>query len=495
MTTYWKCLSGALSEKITKHLNESSIIAYEQQGAVKNSYGTKTQLIINRTIVEDAIRRKRNLSMVYVDYAKAYDSVPHQWTLDVMTAYKISPIIIDFLAAAMKLWKTDLWLYYSGGCLVVKDIRFKRGIYQGDSLSPLLFIISINPISLLLNRRCRGYRMEELNMTHVLYMDDLKGYCDGPESLKSMCYLIEEFTRDIGMEMGLNKCAVIHIKKGKHEKLGGITLKSGGVIQELQDGECYKYLGVDELVGIDHDKMKEKVWKKAKGKLRKLLETELNSRNMIVAINECILPIITYSFGVVNWTEGNLKELDVNIRKMLHMYKMFQIKNDVDRLYGARSKGGRGLISIWDAFKSSLVRISHAIENSESDILQICCKLDKKKLYSNVKRAKKYEAEISLQLPKAFEEKAVLHQAKIKAAIAKNGYTEQRMKNWEEKPQHGAYMRQLRENGADIKESFGWLNKCFIDPHSEAYILAAQEMALFTKHHERNILKTRSDAT
>ena len=69
------------------------------------------------------------------------------------------------------------------------------------------------------------------------------------------------------------------------------------------------------------------------------------------------------------------------------------------------------------------------------------------------------------------------------------------MKNWEEKPQHGAYMRQLRENGADIKESFGWLNKCFIDPHSEAYILAAQEMALFTKHHERNILKTRSDAT
>ena len=56
-------------------------------------------------------------------------------------------------------------------------------------------------------------------------------------------------------------------------------------------------------------------------------------------------------------------------------------------------------------------------------------------------------------------------------------------------------MRQLRENGADIKESFGWLNKCFIDPHTEAYILAAQEMALFTKYHERNILKTHGDAS
>ena len=442
-----------LSEKITRHLNEFSIIAYEQQGAVKDSYGTKTQLIINRTIVEDAIRRKRNLSMVYVDYAKAYDSVPHQWTLDVMTAYKISPVIINFLAAAMKLWRTDLWLYYSDGCVVVENIQFKRGIYQGDSLSPLLFIISINPISLLLNRRCRGYHMEGLNMTHVLYMDDLKGFCDGPESLKRMCHIIEDFTHDIGMELGLNKCAVIHMKKGKYTSLGGVLLKSGGEINELQEEDNYKYLGIEELVGIEHEKVKEKVWKKAKNKLRKILETELSSRNMITAINECVLPIITYSFGVVKWLEGDLKEFDVNVRKMLHMYKVFQIKNDVDRLYGARLKGGRGLISAWDAFRSSIIRISHTIENSDNDILQICCKLDRQKMLSNVKRAKKYEAEVTFDLPKGFDEKPILHQAKIKAAIAKSGYIEHRIKKWVEKPQHGAYMRQLIEGGANVKES------------------------------------------
>ena len=95
---------------------------------------------------------------------------------------------------------------------------------------------------------------------------------------------------------------------------------------------------------------------------------------MITAINECVLPIITYSFGVVKWLEGDLKEFDVNVRKMLHMYKVFQMKNDVDRLYGARLKGGRGLISAWDAFRSSIIRILHTIENSDNDILQICCK-------------------------------------------------------------------------------------------------------------------------
>ena len=45
-----------------------------------------------------------------------------------------------------------------------------------------------------------------------------------------------------------------------------------------------------------------------------------------------------------------------------------------------------------------------------------------------------------------------------------------------------------------MKESFGWLNKCFLDPFSEGYIMAAQEMALFTKYHERYILKTHNDS-
>ena len=98
-------------------------------------------------------------------------------------------------------------------------------------------------------------------------------------------------------------------------------------------------------------------------------------------------------------------------------------------------------------------------------------------------------------MPKNYLEKPVLHQAKIKAAICKRSFLDQRMRNWEGKPQHGAFIRQLREIGADVKESFGWLTKCFLDPHTESYVCAAQEMALFTKFHEKNILRTHHDST
>ena len=61
------------------------------------------------------------------------------------------------------------------------------------------------------------------------------------------------------------------------------------------------------------------------------------------------------------------------------------------------------------------------------------------------------------------------------------------------KPQHGAFARLLKESEADVKMSMAWLKNCFLDPHTESYICAAQELALFTKYHEKHILKNSDD--
>ena len=73
---------------------------------------------------------------------------------------------------------------------------------------------------------------------------------------------------------------------------------------EIEEGGEYKYLGIEELDKIRHDTVKDKVSKNVKAKLRKLLESELNSGHLFQAINESILPLISYSFGVISWNEG-----------------------------------------------------------------------------------------------------------------------------------------------------------------------------------------------
>ena len=281
--------------------------------------------------------------------------------------------------------------------------------------------------------------------------------------------------------------------KGKHAKLGNIQLNSGGIIEELEADQCYKYLGIDELTEIKHEEMKEKTNKNMKAKLRKLLETELNARNLFQAINEAVLPLITYTYGIINWNEDELKGHDIQIRKMLNMYRAFELKSDIDRLYLPQEMGGRGLISIWDSFQASTSQIAHAMSNTSNEILQQCIEAEKKCLFSNITRAEKYEANVTLELPKNFLEKPVLTQARLKAAAMKKELTKKRSESFMAKPQHCAYMRLIEESDADTKLSMAWLRKSYIDPHTESYICGAQELATMTRYHERHILKNRDD--
>ena len=103
--------------------------------------------MINNAILENCKKRKKNLSTVWIDYKKAFDSVPHSWILKCLQMYEIHPVLITFIEESMSQCKTNMTLVHKEGVLEARPIRIKRGIFQGDSLSPLLFTMSLNPLS------------------------------------------------------------------------------------------------------------------------------------------------------------------------------------------------------------------------------------------------------------------------------------------------------------------------------------------------------------
>ena len=176
LTTTFKSLTGMIANKIERHLHDNNIW-HAQQGARRGSYGTKQQLLINKTLLEHALKTRRNLSVIYYDYAKAFDSVPHEWIIETLSAYKVSPVIINFLKFIMPMWSTKLILRHENGVLEVDDIKICHGIFQGDSLSPLLFILAVNPVSFLLDKNQLGYRMDNVRISHILFYGRLKNIC------------------------------------------------------------------------------------------------------------------------------------------------------------------------------------------------------------------------------------------------------------------------------------------------------------------------------
>ena len=232
-----------------------------------------------------------------------------------------------------------------------------------------------------------------------------------------------------------------------------------------------------------------------KKRVKSILKTELNAKNVLNAIGEYAVPVLTYTFGVINWTEQEIKDADIHVRKQLNMFRMFEIRSDVDRLYVPRMMGGRGLMSIWDSFKSTLVRLAHYMNHADDKHIKACAVFDKNLLFSITKKAEKFAGAAEFEMPKDLANKPILKQAKIIAKRFKEATSKDRYEKFVSKPQHGVHFRQMTEYDIDMKSSLKWLEKCHLSPQSESYICGMQELAIFTRWHEKNILKTNTDDT
>ena len=99
----------------------------------------------------------------------------------------------------------------------IEDIKVKCGIFQGDSLSPLLFSIYLIPLTAQLNRLKTGYgeHTTKTKISHLLYMDDLKLIVKSEEELQKQIKTVKIFSDNIQIEFGLEKCAKIAFNKDK----------------------------------------------------------------------------------------------------------------------------------------------------------------------------------------------------------------------------------------------------------------------------------------
>ena len=149
------------------------------------------------------------------------------------------------------------------------------------------------------------------------------------------------------------------------------------MIKDLEQEKVYKYLGVDESSGIQHATMKQKLKKELVRRTRLILKTELNSKNRITAINTLAIPVITYSFNIIDWNLSEVKRLDVKIRKMMTTHSMHHPKTDIHRLYLPRSSGGRGLTQLELSYKTSTIGLFRYLNLSDDWMLQLALKHEK----------------------------------------------------------------------------------------------------------------------
>ena len=177
----WKLLTGVIADQIYAHLDQEKLLPEEQKECRKGSRGSNDLLYIDRAVIKEVKSRNKNLAMAWIDYKKTYDMVPYLWIIECLDLFIVAENIKSLLVNSMEKWKVML----CSGNPELGEIKVKGGIFQGDSLSPLGFVLALIPLSLILRKGKASYEFSESKekINYLLSMDDLKLY-----STDSSCF-------------------------------------------------------------------------------------------------------------------------------------------------------------------------------------------------------------------------------------------------------------------------------------------------------------------
>ena len=176
---------------------------------------------------------------------------------------------------------------------------------------------------------------------------------------------VTRFSQDIGMNFGQDKCAHLVIEKGQIKN--NVYLEMNGVkIQQVDEGECYKYLGQDENISYAGTVNKERVSKEYFTRVRKTWKPKFLTFNNTIAHNMFAVPVLKpTTYGILDWTIQKIRNTVIKTRNVLSITGNFHINSNVDFLYIPRSEGGRVLKAIETACECGIVSFNHHLTRNK----------------------------------------------------------------------------------------------------------------------------------
>ena len=88
-------------------------------------------------------------------------------------------------------------------------------------------------------------------------------------------------------------------------------------------------------------------------------------------------PVLSYGFGIIDWPQIEIDELDVKTRKILSIHKVLYRNQCMERVYLPRREGGMGLIEINDTYRNTILNLDYYLKTIQDGYLlkvkkQVC---------------------------------------------------------------------------------------------------------------------------
>lgn len=363
-----------LYNKILACRMQSVFRTSSKQTGFKPVNGVGQNVAILHNLLRHARANKNNLFVCLLDVSKAFDSVPHESIIRALVRNGCPSEFIDIIKNEYENSYTALSCMDGDSPLVY----IKRGVKQGDPMSSILFNLVIDELFEIIGDRF-GYELQGVgNVNARAFADDIALISGSEQGMQQLLLETEEFLNARGLELNVDKCIGIGLRKAGKVKKSQIADSSvnnppsfmvkNKPIRLLGINEQCRYLGVlfTPFGAVDPRASVAKL----KLALESLKKAPLKPQQKVLMLRSYLIPRFIFSFIHTECYPKLIGQQDRLIRRWLKEILRLPSSICSEFFYLPIKEGGLGVGKLYDTIGLAKVRLHGSFARAGDKCLQ-----------------------------------------------------------------------------------------------------------------------------